>query len=171
MAHANPPRPPASAILRAWLGGFLAIAAIGLLAQTQLPGELAGLMLLGSFGASAVLLFAIHDSPYAQPRNLIGGHLLAALVGVACQQWLPLPVWLNAALAVSLAIAAMQLLRVLHPPGGATALLAVIGGPKVHALGFGYVLSPVLVSALIMLGIALLSHRLLGRQRWPNYWV
>ncbi len=64
----------------------------------------------------------------------------------------------------------MQLLRVLHPPGGATALLAVIGGPKVHALGFGYVLSPVLVSALIMLGIALLSHRLLGRQRWPNYW-
>ncbi len=128
-------------------------------------------MLLGSFGASAVLLFAIHDSPYAQPRNLLGGHFVSALVGVACQQWLPLPLWLNAALAVSLAIAVMQSLRVIHPPGGATALLAVIGGPAVHTLGFSYALNPVALSALIMLAIALLSHRLLGHQRWPNYWL
>ena len=114
-------------------------------------------LLIGSFGASAVLVYAVIRSPLAQPRNLVGGHVLSAVVGVAVFQVLG-DMWLSSALAVSLSIVAMMLTDTVHPPGGATALIAVIGGPAIHELGFFYALLPVGAGALILLG-TLLGYR------------
>ncbi len=96
------------------------------------------------FGASSVLIYGIINSPLAQPGNLIGGHVICALVGVTCHKLVPDLLWLSAALSVAWAIVLMQVTKTLHPPGGATALIANIGSPKIQALGYFYVISPVL---------------------------
>ncbi len=98
--------------------------------------------LIGSFGASAVLIYGAVRSPLAQPRNLVGGHVISAVIGVAAWQMLGSAPWLAAAFAVATAIAAMHATKTLHPPGGATALIAVIGSEKIHSLGFLYVFFP-----------------------------
>ena len=153
-----------------WLGSFLGVAAVAFANQNLLAGT--DLMLLvGSFGASAVLIYGAIGSPLAQPRNLVGGHVLSALIGVACWQLLrPVP-WLAAAVAVSTAIAAMHATRTLHPPGGATALIAVIGGPAIHNLGFFYAVMPVGLGALIMLVIAVTVNNIPGHRKYPDYWL
>ena len=97
--------------------------------------------------------------------------MLSAIVGVACQHLFPTTTWLAAALAVSTAIAVMHATRTLHPPGGATALIAVIGGEKIHGLGFTYALFPVGGGALIMLVIALLVNNIPKNRRYPEYWA
>jgi len=118
-------------------------------------------------GATAVLLFAVPASPLAQPWSVVGGNTLAALIGVACALWLPSPL-LAAAVAGSLAIAIMFPLRCLHPPSGAVALTAVIGGPAVRELGFGFALWPVALNSLLLVMLAVLFHRLSGR-RYPHH--
>ena len=128
-------------------------------------------MIIGSFGASAVLVYGAIRSPLAQPRNLIGGHMLSAVIGVAAFQCLGYMPWLAAALAVSIAIALMHLTKTLHPPGGATALIAVIGGDAVHNLGYLYVLIPVGLGAVVMLIIALLVNNLASNRRYPEFWI
>ena len=100
-------------------------------------------MLIGSFGASAVLVYGAIKSPLAQPRNLIGGHVLSAIIGVTFYMLLHDQQWLASSLAVATAIAVMHATKTLHPPGGATALIAVIGSPQIHSLGYFYVLMPV----------------------------
>ncbi|MFQ8890709.1 MAG: HPP family protein [Bilophila wadsworthia] len=95
-------------------------------------------LLIGSFGASAVLAFGAIRSPLAQPRNLVGGHFLSALVGVSCYFLFPGTPWLASCLAVATAIALMHVTKTLHPPGGATALIAVTGGEGIHQLGYLY---------------------------------
>ena len=127
-------------------------------------------LLIGSFGASAVLLYGAVRSPLAQPRNLIGGHVLSAIVGVSAQLWLGGTPWLAAAVAVSVAIAVMHLTRTLHPPGGATALIAVIGGDSVHQLGYLYVLVPAALGASVMLVIALLVNNIPKTRKYPEFW-
>jgi CBS-domain-containing membrane protein len=165
----SPPRVGLAEILWSWLGAFLGIGAVayinyGFLDQTDLS------MLIGSFGASAVLIYGAIKSPLAQPRNLIGGHVLSALVGVTVFKLLAPHLWLAAALAVATSIAVMHATRTLHPPGGATALIAVISGPKLTGLGYLYVLAPVGAGALIMLGVALLVNNLAPRRRYPEFW-
>jgi CBS-domain-containing membrane protein len=128
------------------------------------------MMIIGSFGASAVLIYGAIRSPLAQPRNLIGGHVLSALVGVAAFQMLGGIPWLASATAVSTAIALMHLTKTLHPPGGATALIAVIGGDAVHQLGYLYVLVPAGLGALILLVVALLVNNLAPNRRYPEFW-
>ena len=128
------------------------------------------LMIIGSFGASAVLIYGAIKSPLAQPRNLLGGHVISALVGVTAFKLLTPHLWLAAALAVSVSIAVMHATKTLHPPGGATALIAVISGAKVHNLGYLYVLVPVAGGALIMLAVALLINNLAPRRRYPEFW-
>jgi CBS-domain-containing membrane protein len=180
-----PPRVSNLEVLWSWLGSFLGIALVAWLNEaisTQgtnpaiwletiglTPTD--GLLLIGSFGASAVLLYGAPRSPLAQPRNLIGGHAVSALIGVSA--WLllgPLLPWLAAALAVSTAIAVMHLTRTLHPPGGATALIAVIGSEQVHAMGYLFVLIPVTLGALLMLLVALLVNNLARGRRYPEFW-
>jgi CBS-domain-containing membrane protein len=127
--------------------------------------------LIGSFGASAVLVYAAIKSPLAQPRNLIGGHVISGLVGVASYQLLGGTVWIAAALAVSIAIVAMLATKTLHPPGGATALIAVIGGAKIHDLGFLYAFVPAGAGAVILLIVAILVNNLSKNRKYPEYWL
>lgn len=112
-----------------FLGSFIGIGFIAFWQSFQFGGA-DNLFLIGSFGASSVLVYGAIESPLAQPRNLIGGHVIAAFIGVTIRLLLPDIVWLTAPLAVSTSIIAMQFTKTLHPPGGATALLAVIGSEK-----------------------------------------
>lgn len=166
----SPPRVSNEEILLSWIGAFVGtgvLAGIGQLFFT--PADL--MLLTGSFGASAVLLFGAVRSPLAQPRNLLGGHILSALVGVICWKLLHFMPWLAAALAVSSAIALMHATRTLHPPGGATALIAVIGSGEVHRLGFWYILAPATAGAVILLAVALLFNNLPRSRRYPEIWL
>jgi len=120
----------------AFLGSFIGIGIIAYLQSKTLPHSDA-VYLIGSFGASSVLVFGIIQSPFAQPRNLIGGHLVSAIIGVTVQQFAPDVLWLTAPLAVSLSIVLMQVTKTLHPPGGATALIAVTGSAEIKIWGIG----------------------------------
>ena len=119
-----------------------------------------------SMGSAAVLLFAIPHSPMAQPWPLIGGHLVSALVGVLCYQWIA-SVPVAAAMAVSIAIVAMFFLRCMNPPGGAAALGAVLGGPVIHDLGLYYVLVPVGLNVIVIFMVALVVNNLLPGRCYP----
>ena len=104
----------------------------------------------------------------AQPRNLMGGHLVSALVGVTIAKLLPDIIWITAPLAVAQSIVMMQITKTLHPPGGATALIAVIGSAKIKALGFMYIFSPVLTGCMILLFTALIFNNITSRRHYPN---
>lgn len=154
-------RPPLSARFAFWsfVSGTLGILAIAVV--TELFGHP---LLIGSFGASAVLLFGAPDSPLTQPRNLIGGHLVSALVAVVLVALFgagPLVM----ALAVGLAIFFMNLTHTTHPPGGATALIGVQG-----AAGWSYIFVPVLTGALILLAVTLVTSNVVYHRRYPRYW-
>lgn len=165
----SPPLVSAREVFWSWLGSFLGIAAVALVNQHWLDGTDL-ILIIGSFGATAVLIYGAVRSPLAQPRNLLGGHLLSAVVGVACAKLLGGEPWLAASAAVSVAIALMHLTKTLHPPGGATALIAVIGGPKIQALGWLYILVPVGTGVLIMLLVALIVNNLAPQRRYPEFW-
>jgi CBS-domain-containing membrane protein len=169
-AAGSPPRVTNAEVFWSWAGGFLGIAAVGYLNDRFFRGTDL-VLLIAPFGASAVLLYGAVRSPLAQPRNLIGGHLVSALVGVLAYQLLPHVPWLAAALAVASAIALMHLTRTLHPPGGATALTAVIGSDQIHQLGYWFVVVPVGLGALILLAIALLVNNLPASRRYPEVWL
>lgn len=166
----SPPRVSISEIIWSWTGSFLGIGAVaaihfGFLDETDL------MMIIGSFGASAVLIYGAVKSPLAQPRNLVGGHLISAFIGVAFYNMFHDHLWAASALAVATAIAAMHATRTLHPPGGATALIAVIGGDKIHDLGYLYVVIPTGAGALIMLIVALVVNNLCPSRKYPEFWV
>lgn len=151
--------------LRSSIAAFAAILAVGYLSSQFVQGV--GLVVLvASMGASAVLLFATPHSPLAQPWPLVGGHLISAFVGVACVSYIPDP-WLAAAAAVALSILAMLSTHSLHPPGGAVALVAVLGGEGIRAKGFGFVLEPVGLNVLLMLAVALAINNFLPSRRYP----
>jgi CBS domain-containing membrane protein len=150
-------------------GGLIGILGVLLVAQAYL-GLNGSAGLAASMGASAVLLFAVPHGPLSQPWPVFGGHLISAVIGVACAQLVAQP-FLGAALAVALAISAMYYLRCIHPPGGATALTAVAGGHAVHALGFHYVLTPVLLNVLIILSVAILFNYPFPWRRYPAAWA
>jgi CBS-domain-containing membrane protein len=166
----SPPRVRPVEVLWSWVGAFLGIGLVGYLDQHLFAGR-DSILLLGSFGASAVLVYGAPRSPLAQPRNVLGGHFVSAVVGVASYQTLHAWPWLAAATAVATAIALMHLSRTLHPPGGATALIAVIGGPKIHALGYLYALAPAGLGALLLLAVGLLVNNLAGERSYPEFWV
>lgn len=179
--HSAPPRVSLAEIFWSGLGGFF-----GLLAVCAVAWWFAGLdriLIIGSIGASAVLLFGAPRSPLAQPRNLLGGHLLSAAVGVsvhglfthACPSEVPfIGAWgmeiLAPALAVGLAIALMHATRTLHPPGGATALVAVIGSQQVHAMGYWFVLLPGLIAPILLLLVALIFNNRIAHRHYPEFW-
>lgn len=151
----------------AFIGSFVGIGIIAYL-QSHLLSANDNLFLIGSFGASSVLVYGVIQSPLAQPRNLVGGHVISALLGVTVARVLPDIIWITAPLAVSLSIVAMQITRTLHPPGGATALIAVIGSGKVKDLGYAFVLSPVLSGCLILLVTALLFNNMTPDRKYPT---
>ncbi len=153
----------------AWsfLGSFIGIGLIAFFQSRILP-ESDNFFLIGSFGASSVLIYGAIQSPLAQPRNLVGGHLVSAIIGVSVYRFLPNIVWLAAPLAVSLAIVMMQVTKTLHPPGGATALIAIIGSEKIKNLGFIYVVSPVFTGCMVLLIVALIFNNLTSNRKYPT---
>ena len=164
--HGKGRKASAADVLVAWLGAFAGIVLLATLVSTFPHMQL---LVIGSFGASAVLLYASPRAPFAQPRNLIGGHLISALVGVACFKYLPDILVLQESVAVATAIALMMITRTVHPPGGATALIAVIGSEQIHSMGWGYVM-PVMMGAIVLLGVALLSNNLHHWGSYPKRW-
>lgn len=152
--------------LLTFIGSFVGIGLIGLLNSKYLIAS-DNLFLIGSFGASSVLVYGLINSPLAQPRNLIGGHLICAIIGVTVFKLFSGELWFACALAVSLSIVAMQITKTLHPPGGATALIAVTGGDRIKDLGYFYVLSPVLSGVLILFAVALIFNNLRHR-KYPS---
>jgi len=147
------------------IGGFLGIFFILHITQYFVSG-LAGALIVASMGASAVLLFAVPHGPLSQPWPLIGGHVISACIGVTVRMLVP-DIYLAAALAVGISIGVMYYLRCIHPPGGASALAAVVSGPEVAALGFQYVLTPVLLNAVVIMLVAIIVNYPFPWRRYP----
>jgi len=143
------------------MAALLAIAAVHALTD-RVAGEQAAVFMVASMGAAAVLLFAVPHGALSQPWPVFGGQLVSAMIGVTAAQWVGDPA-LAAGIAVGVAIGAMQALRCVHPPGGATALAAVIGGPAVHDLGYAFVILPVLANTAIIFTAAVIAN-------WPFPW-
>ncbi|MGV1821362.1 HPP family protein [Agrobacterium sp. CG160-95] len=148
--------------LRAAAGAFVGISLTGLLGSLAFRLDPTLPAMIAPMGASAVLLFAVPSSPLAQPWSILCGNIVSAFVGVTVALLVP-DIFLASALAISLAIAAMMALRCLHPPSGAVALTAVLGGPAVHSLGYGFILWPVAGNSLILLILALVYNNATGR--------
>ena len=165
----SPRRVGGAEVIWSWIGAFLGIALVGAF-QSMIVDSIGQSLLIGSFGATAVLVYGAIRSPLAQPRNVLGGHVLSALVGVLSYQIAGDIIWLAAAIAVATAIALMHVTKTLHPPGGATTLIAVIGGDSIHHLGYYYALIPVGLGALLLLAVALLVNNLQPRRRYPEFW-
>ncbi len=152
--------------VRASCGALIAIILTGMVTHLVLGPGTSLPALLGPLGASAVLLFALPSSPLAQPWSIVGGNVVSAVIGVACARWISDP-FVAGGLAVSGAIAAMFVLRCLHPPGGAIALTAVLGGAAIHDAGFSFALMPVAINSLLMLAVAVIFNNA-TRHRYPH---
>lgn len=148
-------------IVASWLGALLAISGLGLISSwSHYP------LVVAPFGASAVLLFGHPRSPLAQPRNIVGGNVIGALVSVLCVAWLGQGAWVMG-LAVAVTIALGQILRCLHPPAGAVALLGVL----LHAKP-AFVLTPILSGSLLLVAMAVAFHTLQPASgAYPHHWL
>lgn len=156
--------------LWAFSGSLLALSGIGLLQILFSEDEnLDFLFLIGAFGATSVLLFGAPNSPLAQPRNMVFGSLISAIIGVTIYRLLNSSdfIWLSPALAVSLSILAMQYTKTLHPPGGAIALIANIGSEEIKKMSYFYVLNPVLTGVVILFIVALIFNNISKNRIYP----
>jgi len=148
------------------LGGFVGILCVFYISNAFIGGREA-IYIIPSMGASIVLIFILPHSPVAQPWNVFGGHLLSAVVGVTCALLIPIE-GLAAAASIGLAIVVMYYARCVHPPGGATALAAVVGGAKIHAMGFQFIVTPVLINTVTILLLPVLFNSLFKWNKYPN---
>jgi CBS domain-containing membrane protein len=149
------------------LGAFLGISLIFYTSTFFLQGP-SSYLIVASMGASAVLLFAVPHGPLSQPWSLIGGHLVSALIGVSCAKFIP-DAFIAAPLAVGIAVGAMYYLHCIHPPGGATALSAVVGGYEVQQLGYQFMVTPVLINVVTILSVAFIFNYFFTWRRYPAY--
>ena len=158
-AIALPPRPTWSRIALGWLGSLLAIVLVAGLADASQR-----ILVLGSFGASCVLVFGFPDLPFSQPRHILLGHVLSSAIGLAALTLFgpgPLPM----ALATATAVAAMMALRCVHPPAGSNPVIVFLTQP-----GWGFLLWPTALGALLLLAVALVFNNLGRTRRYPQYW-
>jgi CBS-domain-containing membrane protein len=154
-----PPKHSIRAILVAWLGGFLAISAVTLLSNTFSTA-----LVLGSFGASCVLIFGFPDVPFSQPRNVIGGHFLSSLIGLLCLTLLG-ATWWSVSIAVGTAIAVMMITRTTHPPAGSNPVIIYLLKPA-----WSFLLFPTLLGAIVFVVIAVIYNNLANEGKYPKYW-
>ena len=155
---------PAKASLKqigfVWLGSFLAAAIIGFLAfYTKQP------LILGSFGASIFILFVVPDAPFAQPRNVIGGHFLSTLVGLLFFHFVS-PEWWSMALSLATALSLMQFLNLAHPPAGSNPFIVFLVGAN-----WEFLFIPTLIGAILLVLVALFYNNLSKERRYPKYWI
>jgi CBS domain-containing membrane protein len=151
--------------LVAAFGGGLAILMLIVFSHWALPDS-GATVVIASMGASAVLLFAVPHGQLSQPWPVVAGHGISAVIGVACAHFIP-QTYVAAACAVGLAIGVMHQFKCIHPPGGATALTAVMGGSAIGHLGFWFVLVPVLSNAITMVLLAVLINSVFKWRRYP----
>ncbi len=157
---ALPPQPALRLIAIAWLGGFLAISAVGLLTDVSSTP-----LVLGSFGATCVMLFGFPDLPFSQPRNVIGGHFISTLTGLAFLSVFG-PHWWSMAMALGTASALMLLTRTVHPPAGSNPVIVMLSLP-----GWQFLFTPTLLGAIIVVTIAVLYNNLIKERTYPKYWL
>ena len=154
-----PPKHSIRAILVAWLGGFLAISSVTLLSNT-----FSAALVLGSFGASCVLIFGFPDVPFSQPRNVIGGHFLSSLIGLLCLTLFG-ATWWSVSIAVGTSIAIMMLTRTTHPPAGSNPVIIYLLKPA-----WSFLLFPTLFGAIVLVAIAVIYNNLVNDGKYPKYW-
>ncbi len=159
-AGPHPPRPAFAIVISAWLGSLLAIGSLGWIADTAKAP-----LMLASFGASAVLLFGMPDSPFSQPRNTIIGHLIAALIGMAVASWIG-DGWMAMALAVATALGVMKVTRTVHPPAGSTAIIALHLHP-----GLEFLFLPTLAGSMLLVVFAVLYNNIFESRSYPLRWT
>ena len=146
---------------KALIAGFFSAFTIGVLTVLTYKSTL-GYFLAGSFGSSMVLLFGFPESPFAQPKNVFFGHLITALVGVIFVNYIPLPIYVNIALAVGAGIFFMILLNVVHPPAGGNPIIVIIG-----SVSYEYLINPIIFGCIIILLIAVLVNKYLLKKNYP----
>ncbi len=151
------------------LGAFLGILVVCWVSSHAVKGS-DTILVVASMGATAVLLFAVPHGTLSQPWALMCGHFVSALIGVTCARYIP-NTWLAASAAVGLAVATMYWINCIHPPGGATALSAVLGGESITNLGYWYMINPVLLNTLAILFVAVTFNALFSWRRYPNYFA
>ncbi|GGK71632.1 HPP family protein [Amphritea balenae] len=150
---------PVKNILLAGLGGFIAIAVLAGLADS-----LETVLIMGSFGASCVLVFGFPDAPFSQPRNVVAGHCISTLTGLVFLMFFG-PVWWSVALAVCVAIMLMMASRTVHPPAGSNPVIVFLLQP-----GWDYLVFPTFTGALLLVLVALLYNNLSRSASYPKYW-
>ncbi|GAA5821840.1 hypothetical protein JCM11251_004738 [Rhodosporidiobolus azoricus] len=184
--HRDPPPPPLSKkvvnklfnMLLTLIGSFFGAAFVSLSARSPFLSSRNAPLIVGSFGAEGVLLYAAHTAPLTQPKNVLFGNTISAILGVAvAKAFMQIDGfevgdiygknWAAAATSLAVSLFVMQLFEVTHPPGGATALLAVTV-PQVSQVGWWYV-PQIMVGSLLMLTWALIINNVGGR-RYPTRW-
>ena len=146
---------------KALIAGFFSAFTIGVLTVLTYKSTL-GYFLAGSFGSSMVLLFGFPESPFAQPKNVFFGHLLTALVGIIFVNYIPLPIYMNIALAVGTGVSLMILLNVVHPPAGGNPIIVIIG-----SVSYEYLISPIIFGCIIILLLAILINKFILKRNYP----
>lgn len=154
-----PKRLPLPMIVVAWLGGTIATATLAILGSS-----IERIMILGSFGASCLLIFAYPTSPFAQPRNVIGGHVIATFTGLVFMTLFGIH-WWSMATAVGTAIALMLIFRIPHPPAGSNPLIVMLG-----AVNWSFLITPTLIGSIVLVMVALIYNNLGKGKQYPTYW-
>ena len=122
-----------------------------------------GIFLIASFGSTMVLLYGYPESPFAQPKNIILGHLLTAFIGVIFLNFIPLPIFINIPFAVGFGVMFMILLKVTHPPAGGNPIIVIIG-----SVSYDYLINPIILGALIVILFGVVLNRFVLRKKYPE---
>ena len=151
-----------STLQKALIAGFFSTITISVLTVLTYKSTL-GYFIAGSFGSSMVLLFGFPESPFAQPKNVFFGHLCTALVGVIFVNFIPLPIYINIALAVGAGVFFMILLNIVHPPAGGNPIMVIIGSAS-----FEYLINPIIFGCIIILGLAISVNKFIRKKNYPS---
>ena len=149
-------------IIQSTLAGIFSIITIGVLTVLSYKTSY-GIFLIASFGSTMVLLYGYPESPFAQPKNIILGHFLTALIGIIFLNFVPLPIFLNIPLAVGFGVMFMILFKVTHPPAGGNPIIVIIG-----SVSFDYLLTPVLIGSMIVVMFGVIINKFLFKKEYPK---
>ncbi len=149
-------------IIQSTLAGIFSIITIGVLTILTYKTSY-GIFLIASFGSTMVLLYGYPESPFAQPKNIILGHFLTALIGVVFLNFVPLPIFINIPLAVGFGVMFMILFKVTHPPAGGNPIIVIIG-----SVSFDYLLTPVLIGSIILVMFGVIINKFLFKKEYPK---
>ena len=149
-------------IIQSTLAGFFSIITIGVLTVLTYKTSY-GIFLIASFGSTMVLLYGYPESPFAQPKNIILGHFLTALIGIVFLNFVPLPIFLNIPLAVGFGVMFMILFKVTHPPAGGNPIIVIIG-----SVSYDYLINPIILGSLIVILFGVVLNRFVLRKKYPE---